>query len=557
MPAPTDYQGFLALSPADIEGICQELAERPLDAYSIEGWLADWAHLGALFQECLARYDVATAVNTADEDAQQRVTHYRETIWPIGHRMNQQLSQRMEAHADLLPPDLRAVQARQQPAEHLNSTDAALDLLNREAELINQYEAIIGAQTVEWEGEVLPAHRMRAVLEEADPLRRERAWRAIHERRWQDRDAINRLWAELLDVRDQLATENGFDDYLSYRWVELSRTDYTPADSQALHAAILRHWAPLHSQLMAEQRQRLTLDVVHPWSAEVPVESLSAKPFSTTTELLDKVEGLFQRMDPDFAAYVARLREMGFIELSERANTGSMGGFSRAIGRHGNFIFLNVQGGRIDVENLVHELGHALAMRASCQLPYMAYWGFPSDFSETPSTVMEMMSQPYWDAFYAAEDLSIARCQYFQSLLKYGLNCCLGDAFQHWAYRHPAEARDPEACDAMWHHLRQSYLPGIDYTGVEALHGVGWQRMMLNFYLPLFSMEYVYGQVAGLQLLPLIGQDPATAVARYKSAIALGNSTTTRALFAAIGLIFPIDETTVASAAHIIAPYLA
>src|SRR5512138_1685273 len=128
MQLPANYRDFLDLSPDQVSQLSQELMERTLDAVTIESWLRDWAALWALFQESLARYDIVTAVNTADEAAQERLRQYRETIFPIGMRMNQRLHERLQAHADLLPAPLRATLERQTSAERLNTSPAALDL---------------------------------------------------------------------------------------------------------------------------------------------------------------------------------------------------------------------------------------------------------------------------------------------------------------------------------------------------------------------------------------------------------------------------------------------
>lgn len=547
MQIPEHYQEFLALSPEQIQQLCDELAERPLDPNSIERWLEDWGKLAALFQECMARFDIATAVNTADEDARQRVAHYREAIWPIAHRMDQRLSERQQIHADLIPPVLREVEARWSQASRLNQSQAAIDLLNREAELVNQYGEIMGRLMIQWEGETLPEVKVQAVLQESDRARRESAWRTIHDHYWQDRDAISRVWSELIDIRCKLAEENGFDDYLAYRWAELGRSDYTPDDSRALHTSLLTHWAPLHSTLMNARKESLQVESLRPWDDGVSLESEQLRPYDTTADLLQKTLNVFRRMDPEFSAYVEKLRDMGFIDLAERTHTTPIRGFSRAIGRHGNFIFMNIQRTPADVVGLIHEIGHAVAVYASCKQPYLPFWGFPADFSETPSSAMEMLTQPYWDEFYNTEELKLVRRQHFQGVLRSSLFEAAYDAFQHWAYRNPELARNSDSCDAQWHGLMQRYMPGLDWTGIEKLNGMGWQRWNLSFYLPLHAMEYVYGRIAGLKLLALPERE---ALNRYKTAIALGNSASTKALFAALGVDFPFTEDDVIAAAQ-------
>ena len=160
---------------------------------------------------------------------------------------------------------------------------------------------------------------------------------------------------------------------------------------------------------------------------------------------------------------------------------------------------------------------------------------------------MEMLTQPYWDEFYTPDDLQRARRQYFQTVLRGGLSATIFDAFQHWVYRNPDAAHDLDHCDAQWHDLSQHYQPGIDWTGIEQLNGIGWQSLSLHFYAPLHAMEYAYGNLAGLKLLTLPEDE---ALSRYKTAIALGNSVSAKGLFAALGVEFPFTEDDILAAAQ-------
>jgi len=542
MQLPANYRAFLDLSPDRVSQLSQELMERALDAVTIESWLRDWAALAALFQESLARYNIATEVNTADEAAQERLRQYRETIFPIGLRLNQRLHERLQAHADLLPAPLRATLERQASAERLNTSPAALDLLNRESELCTRFESINGAQTVTWEGVVMPLRQLRDVLRDADRQRRERAWRTMQQQHQQVQAQMAAVWAELLDVRLKLAEVNGFDDYLSYRWVQLGRSDYTPADSAVIHDALRRHWSPLHARLMESRRSALGIETVRPWDVHAPLGDAPPAPHISAPELLNKTLNVFQRIDADFAATVRRLRDTGFIDLAQRQHTSSVGGFSLMVGRSASFIFMNFFGAPGEGIGLIHELGHAISNIASGELPYMAYWGFPADFSESPSTAMEMLSIPYWDEFFALDALQGEQSGYFAGVLGASLNQAGNDAFQHWVYRHPEQARDLTQCAAKELELRQQFLPGIDWAGL----GTEMEWHLPSMGAPLHTLEYFYGWVTGLRLLSL---PPTEAVARYKAAIALGNSVPTAALFQAMGIRFPFTEADLASAA--------
>ena len=101
-----------------------------------------------------------------------------------------------------------------------------------------EYDQIIGAQTVEWEGKEATLLQLTPVYQDPDRSRRERAWRLAADRQLADRQRINDLWVTLMDLRRQLAANAGRSDYRAYRWQQLLRFDYTPEDCKRFHRAI-------------------------------------------------------------------------------------------------------------------------------------------------------------------------------------------------------------------------------------------------------------------------------------------------------------------------------
>ncbi|HMP06191.1 MAG TPA: alpha-L-arabinofuranosidase C-terminal domain-containing protein, partial [Lacipirellulaceae bacterium] len=96
-----------------------------------------------------------------------------------------------------------------------------LPLLVDEAKLGLTYNKIIGAQTVEWDGEERTLAQLRALIQCAERATRERAWRLAAARQLADRDAINALWQQFMGLRRQVAANTGFgDDYSAAQQVE-------------------------------------------------------------------------------------------------------------------------------------------------------------------------------------------------------------------------------------------------------------------------------------------------------------------------------------------------
>jgi oligoendopeptidase F len=554
MQYPSGYEAFLQLSPVDVQALADELIQRPLSSETVDQWLVDWAELVVLFQESLARLDIAVSVNTADQASAERVQTFRETIWPIDHKMSPQMTARLFEHRSILTPALVALMDEIKRQDRLNQSDEAIALLKERYELADEYGGLLGAQSIEWQGQTLADRQARSLFNHPDAQVREDVWHLLMARRSQDYQAIAEIWTKILALHQKLARANGFENYLDYLWQEMDRRDYTLNESRTMHQAMRESWSPLYGQLMAKKQQALGLAKISPWDIEASTHGEPLKPFSSSEELLSKTSRLFHRLAPTFGANFDHLAEIGLIDIAVRENTAPVGGFARAVGKTGVFVMLNCQGRRVDVENLIHEMGHAFAIMETVKLPYHFHWGFSFDFTETPSSVMEMLSMPYWDEFYEDASLAQARHEYFEDMVRYSLNDVMSEAFQFWVYSHLEEARDPANCDAKWLELHQQYLPNVDWQHNAVAQS--WQRA-IPFFIPFVpSMEYVYGRIAGLNLLREIEQNQPSAAARYQKAIGMGLSAPTHELFSVLGTRFFFKPEDVANAAKQLEGYL-
>jgi oligoendopeptidase F len=117
------------------------------------------------------------------------------------------------------------------------------------------------------------------------------------------------------------------------------------------------------------------------------------------------------------------------------------------------------------------------------------------------------------------------------------------DAFQHWAYTHPKQGVQPDACDAKWAELWQRYIPDIDFSGFENVMVTGWQRKQHIFRNPFYYIEYGLAQLGALQVWHNALTDQPQAVRAYRQALALGGTRPLPQLYAAAGVRFAFDQT--------------
>lgn len=199
-------------------------------------WLAAWSQVADLLAETSSRLVVATTRNTTDSVAEARYRAFLGDVYPRALAADQVLKRKfLDAGIE---PEGFAVPLRNLRAEVELFREANLPLLAEERRLGNEYNRIIGGQTIEWAGRELTIPQTEPLLEEPDRAVREEVWRRAAARQLADREAINQLWRQLLALRRQLAANAGLPDYRAYAWRLLRRFDYTPDDCLHFHEAI-------------------------------------------------------------------------------------------------------------------------------------------------------------------------------------------------------------------------------------------------------------------------------------------------------------------------------
>ena len=148
---PLTAADFMAWTWADIEPYFADLRGRKLDEESIEGWLSDWTRLEELIQERFARLSLANTQDTADEEAEARFYAFLSDIRPKAQKATHQLNEKL-LNSGLEPAGFE-IPLRNMRAGADVFREENLPLAVAEQKLGSEYNKIVGAQTVEWQGE--------------------------------------------------------------------------------------------------------------------------------------------------------------------------------------------------------------------------------------------------------------------------------------------------------------------------------------------------------------------------------------------------------------------
>lgn len=521
-----------------------ELLARPLTNSNIREWLNDWSRLLRLYEESGAMIYVEKSLDTADTEKEQAFLDYIHNVEPKARVADQSLKERLFTLD--VPDEDMALVLRNMRNEAELFRDSNIPLLTELARLDNEYDKITGGLKTDWEGEEKNLVQLGLFLKEKERLVRERAWEKTMDLWLSQRQQLNKLYADMLALRCQVASNAGLPDYRAYAFREKGRFDYTPEDCYTFHEAIEKVVVPAAQRIYEKKRQRLGLDVLQPWDILVDTsDAPSLRPYEGQDELIQGSLNIFNSVDPELGRYFAVMAEDGLLDLDTRAGK-ALGGYCMTLAmRKRPFIFMNGVGVHDDVQTMLHEAGHAFHVFETAALPL--YWQAekPMEFAEVASMAMEKIGAPYLTkengGFYTASEAARARIEHLESEILFLPYMAVVDAFQHWVYTHPEAAADAAHCDKAWDDLWARFMPGFDWAGFEEARMTGWHRKPHIFTAPFYYIEYGMAQVGALQVWRNSLSDQAGALAAYRHALSLGGTKTLPELFAAAGAEFRFD----------------
>jgi oligoendopeptidase F len=532
--------------PENLESLdeaAQRLIDRDIDSTpSLETYLHDWSELASRVDGEVARRYIAMTCDTRDEDVKQRYISFERDVVSRFRTLEDALNRKYleSPHRGSLDDqyavfDLRRARA----AEIFREENVAIQA--RDRELTTRWEGIQGAVTVEFRGKTRTPQQCAIFMEETDRATREDAFLVIARRRLEDRDEIDDIFDELLDLRGQIAANAGFENYRDYRFAELCRFDYTPADCEGFHEAVELEVLPALKKLAEERKDALGIDTLRQWDRFVGLSSREPlRPFTTVEEYIDVTRRVFRAVDPVFEKDFEILERNGLLDLMSRPGK-APGGYNYPVEDvRMPFIFFNAVGTHSDIQTLLHEGGHAFHTLATRDERLRDYREAPMEFCEVASMAMELFGLERIDSVYTDCDAREAKRNQLRSTVEDFSWFATIDAFQHWLYTNPGHGRD--ARREAWIDIYTRFQPFVDWTGREEIRDWMWQKQGHLFGSPFYYIEYAIAQIGALQAWINDRKDHVATVAAYRKSLRLGGSRRLPQLFETAGLRFAMDR---------------
>jgi oligoendopeptidase F len=528
------------------------------NAKALAQWVLDSCELGSVIDEEGAKRYVNMTCQTDDAEAEKAYLHFVEVIEPNSKPHWQKLKELFLAspYCEKLPQKRWMVLKRAARSDIELFRPENVPLQVEEAKLSQQYQKIMGAMTVSFQGREQTLQQMAKYLEEPGREVRQQAWELVTARRLQDKEPIEQLYEALLKLRAQIAANAGLPSYREYAFKAKGRFDYTPRECEAFHDAVAELVVPLARKLQARRARLMGLKTLRPWDLAVdPRHRPALRPFNDAAALAEKCQRIFARVDPALGGDFSILRQHSLLDLDSRKGK-APGGYQCTLEEARlPFIFMNAVGLHRDVETMLHEAGHAFHALATRDEPVLFYRQAPMEFCEVASMSMELLGAPHLGEFYSAEDAARAVRGHLEGIIGLLPWIAIIDAFQQWIYTHPGHARDERR--AAWLALLERFGGVESWAGYEEARACLWHRQGHVVTLPFYYIEYGIAQLGALQLWRKAQKDVGGAVAHYRRALALGGSRPLPELFKAAGLRFDFGPQTVKPLVNAVARVLA
>lgn len=512
---------------------------------NLEQWLKDKSELEAVLEEDLAWRYIKMNIDTNDKTLAESFTFFVSEIEPKTapwfNDYNKMLVEN-EFTSQLKDPAYQI---------YLKQVQKSIDIFREEniplkaelQQMEQEFGAITGNILVHFDGKELTLPQASIYLKNKDRKIREEVYHLIGEKRLAVSQQLDELLNKLIALRQQIATNAGYENFRDYKFDEMCRFDYTKSDCFNFHNAIQEELIQILSENDSERKSLMQLQSLKPWDTQADVLGREPlKPFNSGEELLNKTIEMFYAIDSYFGDCLAIMQKMGHLDLESKKGK-APGGFNYPLYESGApFIYMNSVGTVRDLVTLIHEGGHAVHSFLSHPLSLTAFKNLTPEIAEVASMSMELISLDYWDIIFSnKEELKRGKKEHLEDILSTLPWVATIDKFQHWLYenKNHTVAERTEAWNKIYNDFSSSE---VDWKGLENLKSIVWQKQLHIYEVPFYYIEYGMAQLAAIAIWRNFKTDKEKAIQQYKAALTLGYTRSIPEIYETAGIQFNFSK---------------
>lgn len=422
--------------------------------------------------------------------------------------------------------------------------------LETQVDLISQeYQTLYGSMTVDYKQKTYTLPQINKFLQDVDRSVREEVWLLKTNKLLENAEKFNVLFNRLMNLRNQIAKNAGFENYIDFRFKELHRFDYTVKECKTYHNSIEEVIVPIYKEILEKRKDQLKLDSLKPWDLSVdPCLKPALKPFGVVSELTDGCQRIFNKIDCELSQYFKQMIDLKTLDLESRKGK-APGGYQQTLNESRMpFIFMNAVGLDSDLRTLLHEAGHSFHAFESRDQEPMEYRHAPMEFCEVASMSMELFGGEYLNEFYSEDEVKRSNKEHLEDIVYVLIWVAIIDSFQHWIYENPDHTIEQRT--ESWLNIRKRFgFDSVDWSGLRHIESILWHSQLHIFEVPFYYIEYGIAQLGALQLFKNFKSDQSKTINDYKTALSYGGSKCLPELFEYAHIKFAFSENIISALA--------
>lgn len=381
------------------------------------------------------------------------------------------------------------------------TSDKNIELLKRENELKTEYRNLNKTKIL-YDGEERTIGSISAFFSNKDRSVRKKAHDAVNNFYYEHKDEYISILYELINIRNKIAKNLGFNNYAQYSLYKLKRFDYDYSDISKFRNNIIEFIVPLCMKISEWQKEELGLTELEYFDTVFFEEMPKLKMYGN--DLLNELKKSFAEVDKDLSNLFNNMLENNYIDFIQRDDKVNFAITNYLTETGVPVVTGNYKNSYLDVQTTTHEIGHSyqkycasIKDKEYIISPLLKY---PTmEIAEMFSYGMELIMINHVNNLFEEDDYKKYCFMKIYNLVSNLPYICLVDEFQQRIYSE--ENLKIEDIQNIWLELVNKYHLEKSNSGHINLDNGGYFYRQSHIYLdPFYYIDYALSYFGALTI---------------------------------------------------------